>query len=115
MPVDSLRMAFMGGGMVLTLILFILRMRFFWWPLHPAGYPLAVSSSIDYFWFTFFISWALKAVILKYGKVKGYQRAIPFFLGLILGDFIAGGLWMVYGVLTHQQVYMIYLNGGTWY
>ena len=108
-------MAFMGGGVVLTLILFILRMRFFWWPLHPAGYPLAVSSSIDYFWFTFFISWALKAVILKYGKVRGYQRAIPFFFGLILGDFITDGLWMVYGVLTHQQVYMIYLNGGTWY
>ena len=115
MPVDSLRMTFMGGGMVLTLILFVLRMRFFWWPLHPAGYPLALSSSIDYFWFTFFISWALKAVILKYGKVRGYQRAIPFFFGLILGDFITGGLWMVYGVLTHQQVYMIYLNGGTWY
>ena len=108
-------MTFMGGGMILTAILFVLRMRFFWWPLHPAGYPLAVSSSIDYFWFTFFISWALKAVILKYGKVKGYQRAIPFFFGLILGDFIMGDSGWCTVSLTHQQVYMIYLNGGTWY
>ena len=29
MPPDLLRMTFMGGGMVLTLILFVLRMRFF--------------------------------------------------------------------------------------
>ena len=105
----------MGVGAALTLMLFILRLRFFWWPLHPAGYALAVSFAIDYFWFTFLISWALKSIILKYGRVKGYQRAIPFFFGLMLGDFVVGALWMVFGVLTQQQVYMIFLNGGTWY
>ena len=114
-PPDLPRIGFMGVGALLTVILFILRLRFFWWPLHPAGYALAVSFAIDYFWFTFFISWALKSIILKAGQVKGYQRAIPFFFGLILGDFVTGALWMVFGVLTQQQVYMIYLNGGTWY
>ncbi len=114
-PPDGARIGFMGIGAAVTLILFILRLRLFWWPLHPAGYALAVSFAIDYFWFTFFISWALKSIILKSGQVKGYQRAIPFFFGLILGDFVAGALWMVFGVLTQQQVYMIYLNGGTWY
>ena len=102
-------------GIVLTLILHILRTHFYWWPLHPAGYPLAVSFAIDYFWFTFFISWFLKTIILKSSGVKGYQRTIPFFFGLILGDFVVGALWMVFGTLTQQQVYMIYLNGGTWY
>ena len=114
-PPDTLRTVFIGIGILLTLILHILRTRFYWWPLHPAGYPLAVSFAIDYFWFTFFISWALKTIILKSSGVKGYQRTIPFFFGLILGDFVVGALWMVFGLLTQQQVYMIYLNGGTWY
>ena len=105
----------MGVGMAIVVILHVLRTRFFWWPLHPAGYPLAVSFAIDYFWFTFLISWTVKAIILRVGQVRGYQRSIPFFFGLILGDFITGGLWMIYGVLTQQQTYMIYLNGGTWY
>ena len=114
-PPDTPRTIFMCLGIVLTLILHILRTRFYWWPLHPAGYPLAVSFAIDYFWFTFFISWVLKTIILKSSGVKGYQRAVPFFFGLILGDFVVGALWMVFGALTQQQVYMIYLNGGTWY
>jgi hypothetical protein len=99
----------MGVGAVLTLLLLVLRMRFFWWPLHPAGYALAVSFAIDYFWVPFLISWGSKSIILKYGKVKGYQRAIPFFSGLILGDFVVGSLWMLFGVLTQQQVYMIFI------
>ena len=115
MPTDVPRTMFMGVGMAIVVVLHVLRTRFFWWPLHPAGYPLAVSFAIDYFWFTFLISWTVKAIILRVGQVRGYQRSIPFFFGLILGDFITGGLWMIYGVLTQQQTYMIYLNGGTWY
>ena len=115
MPPDVPRTTFMGVGMAIVIVLHVLRTRFFWWPLHPAGYPLAVSFAIDYFWFTFLISWTVKAIILRVGQVRGYQRSIPFFFGLILGDFITGGLWMIYGVLTQQQTYMIYLNGGTWY
>jgi len=106
---DWHRTGFMGVGAALTLLLLVLRMRFFWWPLHPAGYALAVSFAIDYFWVPFLISWGSKSIILKYGKVKGYQRAIPFFSGLILGDFVVGSLWMLFGVLTQQQVYMIFI------
>ena len=53
---DWLGISFMGMGVFLTLVLLVLRIRFFWWPLHPAGYLLAVSFAIDYFWFPFFIS-----------------------------------------------------------
>ena len=53
---DWLGISFMGMGVFQTLVLLVLRIRFFWWPLHPAGYLLAVSFAIDYFWFPFFIS-----------------------------------------------------------
>ncbi len=106
---DFLRVGFMGVGMSIVWLLRALRMRFLFWPFHPAGYALAVSFAIDYFWFPFLLSWLSKSIILRYGKIRGYQKAVPFFLGLILGDFIMGGLWMVFGVITQQQVYMFFI------
>ena len=103
------RTSFMGVGALLTMLFMVLRLRFFWWPLHPAGYTLAVSQALDFFWVPFFISWALKAVILKSGQIKGYHRAIPFFLGMILGDFVIGSLLMIFGAVTGQRVYRIYI------
>ena len=108
-PPDMLRVGFMGVGMFIIFLLRILRMRFLFWPFHPAGYALAVSFAIDYFWFPLLLAWLLKSLILSYGKIKGYRKAIPFFLGLILGDFIVGGLWMLFGVITHRQVYMFFI------
>jgi hypothetical protein len=32
------------------------------------------------------ISWVLKGVLLRYGGLRAHQRALPFFLGLIVGD-----------------------------
>jgi hypothetical protein len=106
---DLIRVGFMGVGMFAMFLLRVLRMKFLFWPFHPAGYALAVSFAIDYFWFPFFLSWLLKSVILGYGKIRGYQRAVLFFLGLILGDFVMGGLWMIFGVITRQQVYMFFI------
>lgn len=106
---DLLRTSFMGVGTVAVVLLTVMRMRFLFWPFHPAGYALAVSFAIDYFWFPFFLSWLLKSIILRYGQIKGYQRAIPFFLGLILGDFVIGGLWMIFGVVAQRQVYMFFI------
>jgi len=30
---------------------------------------------------------------------------VPFFIGLILGDFIVGALWNLYGIVMEVQVY----------
>jgi len=106
---DLLRVSFMGFGMLAVILLTVMRMRFLFWPFHPAGYALAASFAIDYFWFPFLLSWLLKFIILRYGQIKGYQRAIPFFLGLTLGDFVVGGLWMVFSVVAQRQVYMFFI------
>jgi hypothetical protein len=29
-------------------------------------------------------------VILRYGGLRGYRAALPFFIGLVLGEFAAG-------------------------
>ena len=51
-------------------------------------------------WFSVFIAWLLKAMILRYGGPRLYLRLRPFFLGLILGALGSGGIWLVIDALT---------------
>lgn len=106
---DATQLFYVAGGGVLTLFLRVMRGAFLWWPFHPAGYALAVSYAMDYFWFAFFIAWAAKAIIIRFGGMKLHNAAIPFFLGLILGDYVVGSLWSLYGPLNNLQTYKIYI------
>ena len=82
---------------------------FLWWPFHPAGYALSVSFAMDYFWFCFFIAWLAKLLIVRFGGMKAHNAAVPFFLGLVLGDYVAGSFWALYGPLQHLTTYKIYI------
>ncbi|MBM3242772.1 hypothetical protein FJZ31_41455 [Candidatus Poribacteria bacterium] len=97
----------MGVGFAVVFILTILRTRFIWWPLHPVAYPLASSLNwtMSWIWACIFISWAAKFLILKYGGLKAYRKAIPFFIGLVLGDYMVGGFWNIIGVVFHKYTY----------
>ena len=95
-------------GLLLVLALTALRLRFTWWPLHPLGYALATTDSMDYMWFPFFLAWLAKAVTLRYGGIKSFRACLPFFLGLILGDFVVPTLWGVFGMITNTQQYMAF-------
>lgn len=79
-------------GCLFTLFLSGMRSRFLWWPFHPAGYLVAGSFGLFRLWLPIFVSWLLKALILRYGGLSGYRAALPFFIGLILGEFAAGFL-----------------------
>lgn len=92
-------------GFIFVLINTVLRLRFLWWRLHPLGYPLAGYYHFEKLWFPFFISWAAKWIILKYGGIRAYRRAFPLFMGLILGEFIMGSVWGILGLLTSKPTY----------
>ena len=104
-PTDYAAFLAMATGLIFTLLLALLRMSLFWWPLHPAGYAVSSNWSINLFWFSIFISWGLKHLILRYGGLKLHRRSIPFFMGLILGEFIVGGLWMIRGAFWGVPTY----------
>lgn len=74
-------------GVVVTIFLTTMRSMFYWWPLHPLGYAIAGSWSTVEFWFPCLLAWIFKSVTMRYGGVASYQRARPFFLGLIVGEF----------------------------
>jgi hypothetical protein len=77
-------------GIGFTLFLAAMRARFLWWPFHPAGYLVSGSFGLFRLWLPIFTSWLAKSLILRYGGLRLYRRALPFFLGLVLGEFGAG-------------------------
>lgn len=97
------------GGMIFGGIfagfLMTMRRRFVFWPFHVLGYSMAGSWAIYHFWSIALISFILKFSILRFGGLKGYRKAIPFFMGLILGEITVGGLWLLFGLLLNRQVY----------
>ncbi|MFC1712346.1 DUF6785 family protein [Candidatus Poribacteria bacterium] len=102
---DGISLSFMGVGAGFTFALMFLKTRFLWWSLHPIAYPLAGDYRMNSMWFGIFLSWLAKSIILKYGGLKSYRKAIPFFIGLILGEFMIGGGWSIVSVVFDVPVY----------
>ena len=102
---DGPALAFMAGGFGLTAILMFLRTRFLWWPLHPLGYVTADSWGMFNLWSCIFVAWVIKTVILRYGGLGSYRRAVPFFLGVALGDYIVGFIWSILSIVTNYPLY----------
>jgi hypothetical protein len=95
-----------GAGAAVVSLLALARQRILWWPFHPIGYAVGNTASMDYMWMPFFVAWVLKSVILRYGGMPLYRAAIPFFLGLILGDYVVPTLWAIWGLIIDAQMYM---------
>ena len=102
---DATSLSATAFALVFVLAGTALRLRFLWWPLHPLTYPLAGYYFFSHLWFPFFVSWLIKALLLKYGGIRAYRKALPLFLGLILGDFVLGSMWGIMGLLTGEPTY----------
>lgn len=94
-----------GIGVAFTMLLSYLRMRYTWWPFHPAGYCMSNTFTSYNLWVPFFMAWLAKVVITKAGGMRLYRRAMPLFLGLIAGDFLGGGLTTLVGCFTSLTIY----------
>jgi hypothetical protein len=55
---------------------------------------------MDQLWFSILLAWLFKLAIIKYGGPRLYQLGRPFFLGLIAGQFVTAGLWLVIDAIT---------------
>ena len=85
----------MGLGAAIMLGLTVARWHYAWWPLHPLGYPIGPTWIMDHLWFNMFLAWFVKVLVLKYGGADRYHRTRPFFMGLILGQLLPGGIFLV--------------------
>jgi hypothetical protein len=109
-PPSSGAMAFMAVGLAAAYALFWLRSRFVWWPLHPVGYAMGPSWPMIQLWFSTLVGWLLKTIIMRYGGYRGLLKLRPFFLGLVLGEFAAAGLWIVVAMFTGPPSYRFFLT-----
>jgi hypothetical protein len=102
--------AAMSIGFCFTLLLGAVRARFFWWPIHPLGYGISLSSHMFMFWAPFIVSGVAKWSLLKYGGIGLYRRASLLFLGLALGDFVMGSFWSLVGIFLKRPTYTFYFG-----
>ncbi|MBK34965.1 MAG: hypothetical protein CME26_05475 [Gemmatimonadetes bacterium] len=91
-PPDWRKLAFLGSGMGLTTMLYVLRARFPWWPFHPLGLAAGAAYPVTNVIFPIFIGWMCKFAILRFGGSRTYRGARPVFLGLIMGYYVAAGI-----------------------
>lgn len=107
---DVIGTSVMGLNSLFVVFLMMMHRRFIWWPFHPAGYVLSGGewSGMFYIWNAMLISWAIKWTLLKYGGLKTYRKARPFFFGLVLGDYIIGCSWNILGLALNMPAYSIW-------
>ena len=96
---NPVALAAMGVGFAVTLLLGAARAAFVGWPLHPVAYALSASWSIHLLWMPMIIAWLVKLLVLRYGGLRLYRQAVPFFYGLILGESIVGCAWPLIGLI----------------
>ena len=82
------------GGLIMAGLM-IARHKFIWWPFHPLGFAVSMGWAMVNIWFSVFLAWMIKVLVLKYGGPALYQKTRPFFLGIVLGQFVVGGLWLL--------------------
>ena len=107
LPTNWYAISFLIGGLIFTIFLYFMKLNFIWWPFNPIGYAIANTFTMTWLWMPFFLAWLLKLFIIKYGGMKLYRQAMPFFLGLIMGDFVGGGLTTLMGCFVKMNVYPI--------
>ena len=106
---SPISMLFIAIGVATTLGLSFARARFAWWPFHPLGYAMGPSWPMIQLWFSILIGWIAKSVLLHYGAFGTYRKAKPFFMGLVVGEFLAAGIWVAISAATGLRGYRFFL------
>ena len=97
-------------GAAIMIGLMIARHTLSWWPLHPIGFAVSASWVLTATWMSTLCAWLIKLSVLNYGGPALYERTKPFFMGIILGQFVAAGFWLLVDAFTgmrynHIRVY----------
>jgi hypothetical protein len=95
----------MSIGFGATVLLEIAALTFAGWPLLPVGFVACFGNPIGNAWFSIFVGWLAKVLIVRFGGAPLFQRARPFFIGIIFGEALAAALWL--GVNA-----IVVMNGG---
>ncbi len=100
---STVGLAWTGVGAVIMALLTLAQRSFFWWPIHPVGFLVCNTHMVYNFWFSVFLAWLIKGFVVKFGGYRGYRITRRLFIGLVLGAFMAGGLWAAVDLIAKTQ------------
>jgi len=98
-----LRWMFTGVGAAFMSLLIFMRYRFLWFPVHYLGFPINDTWIIANAWFSIFLGWLIKRVMLRWGGLRAYRNLRPLFLGFILGTIVCAGVWLIVDAMTGMK------------
>ena len=90
-------------GFAITAALAAMRLRFVAWPIHPIGFVLLAPPPLARVWFSVFLGWLIKMMITRFGGSSLYGLARPFFIGLIVGESVAAGTWLIVALVLNAS------------
>lgn len=94
-----------GIGFTIVAVLEVLALNVAWWPLLPIGFVASYGAFIGNAWFSIFVGWLVKLLIVTFGGAPLFKTARPFFIGLIFGESLAAAGWLIINAI-------VVLNGG---
>jgi len=97
-------------GFLIAAGLMLIKRTVYGWPFHALGFSISGGWSMIWAWLSLFVAWILKSLILRYGGLRGYRAGLPFFFGIILGDFVVGGAWTLLALYFDMPIYSLW-NG----
>ena len=101
-PTNWLAIAVLVSAFFFNLGVMLIRTRYIWCPLHPAGYVIGLAPNTpEIIWFPLLVAMVARWLILKHSGIKGYRRAIPFFVGLAIGETLMSCFWAIRSVVFH--------------
>jgi hypothetical protein len=95
-----------GIGALAALGMMWMRMRFLWWPFHPAGYAISLTFGAEYYWSCLLLATIIKFFVLRYGGYKLNRLVMPFMFGIILGEYGVGAFWSLLSVFLNHGRYI---------
>jgi len=104
-PPNTTAMVFVGVGFAVSMLLGWMRVHFISFPFHPLAYAIAPSWGVSQLWMPLIIGSTAKFGILRFGGLRTYRKALPFFFGLILGEITIGSLWTIVGIVLGIPTY----------
>jgi hypothetical protein len=102
---DLRGLTFIGIGFSIVALLRLAQARIIGFPFHPIGFAISNDWTMGHVWFPIFLAWLCKASIIKYAGGSAYRKAVPFFIGLVLGEYIVGTLWGVLSIILDRKMY----------
>lgn len=87
------------GAFILTGLFAVAQLRYAWWPIHPIGLLMCTSRPLGRIWFSIMLGWMIQALIIRFGGPRLYTAAKPFFLGIIIGEVLASGIFLVLAIV----------------